>query len=167
MLRIPSAPFSFAGFEGAAERTEIWTSKNKNLAFLCLLDMLSYPPDEGVWCTRDRSLLEAHCQVRRCRSNAFLRPGRVKLARVCFPTQGCRSVPCHLRGLAIRALVGGLDEHGLRDVLACRHGHLLDLVELLADRRRGREVSSHAAPLWARSLSSSQACVKSVPGTRP
>lgn len=93
------------------------------------------------------------------------RPGE---AGTCLlPHTGLPSVPRHLRGLAIRALVGGLDEHGLRDVLACRHGHLLDLVELLADRRRGREVSSHAAPLWARSLSSSQACVKSVPGTRP
>lgn len=42
------------------------------------------------------------------------------------------SVPCHLRGLGVRALVGGLDEHGLGDVLARGHCHLLDLVQLLS-----------------------------------
>lgn len=52
-----------------------------------------------------------------------------------------RSVPCHLRGLAVGGLVGGLNEHGLGDVLACRHGHLLDLIKLLAGEERA--VSSH------------------------
>lgn len=49
------------------------------------------------------------------------------------------SVPCHLRGLGVRALVGGLDEHGLGDVLARGHRHLLDLVQLLQTHKVAQE----------------------------
>lgn len=41
------------------------------------------------------------------------------------------SVAGHLGGLPVGRLVGRLDEHGLGEVLACGHGDLLDLVELL------------------------------------
>lgn len=41
------------------------------------------------------------------------------------------SVGGDLRDLRLGRLVGGLDEHGLGQLLAGRHRHLLDLVELL------------------------------------
>lgn len=44
---------------------------------------------------------------------------------------GGRSVGGDLRDLRLGRLVGGLDEHGLGELLARRHRHLLDLVELL------------------------------------
>lgn len=42
-----------------------------------------------------------------------------------------RSVGGDLRDLRLSRLVGGLDEHGLGQLLAGRHRHLLDLIELL------------------------------------
>lgn len=48
-----------------------------------------------------------------------------------------RSVPRDLWGLPVRCLVGGLDEHGLGDVLTGRHSHLLDLVQLLEQSKPG------------------------------
>ena len=33
--------------------------------------------------------------------------------------------------LSVCALIGGLDEHGLRELLSRRHRHLLDLIQLL------------------------------------
>lgn len=53
------------------------------------------------------------------------------------PSGWTNSVSCNLWGLSICCLIGGLDEHGLGDVLAGRHGHLLDLVELLEENKQG------------------------------
>lgn len=42
------------------------------------------------------------------------------------------SVCADLRGdLAVGRLTGGLNEHGLGQLLSCRHRHLLDLIQLL------------------------------------
>lgn len=46
------------------------------------------------------------------------------------------SVSCNLSGLAVCCLIGGLDEHGLGDVLTSRHGHLLNLIQLLEQNKQ-------------------------------
>lgn len=51
------------------------------------------------------------------------------------PVSWAGSVSRDLGGLSICRLIGGLDKHGLGDVLAGRHGHLLDLVQLLEDNK--------------------------------
>lgn len=48
--------------------------------------------------------------------------------------EGGRSVCGDLRDLRLSRLVGRLDEHGLGQLLAGRHRHLLDLIELLQHR---------------------------------
>lgn len=61
------------------------------------------------------------------------------------------SVGGDLRDLRLGRLVGGLDEHGLRELLAGGHRHLLDLIELLQyththTSRRGETSAARRPP---------------------
>lgn len=76
----------------------------------------------------DRTRPSSHQSIIIIRSHGGGAGGR----RIGGRLSGWGSVRADLCGhLAVCRLTGGLDEHGLCQLLSCRHGDLLDLIQLL------------------------------------